>query len=432
MPDYLADINIVHPMLLTSVAVLSIAAIVYLYFKRRTLGWLLLAAITFVAGAVLGLALVWVVVDLLDAFGGPVNDATWMLVPAACAGIGLALINLWGSRWWRKVIAILAVLLFGVTAWLGVNAAYGLNTTLGAAFGIVVANPIDLGDKPPASEDPHEPLYESWKPPADMPAMGTVGTQVIPNTASGFTSRPAGVYLPPAARVKNPPALPVVIMLMGQPGNPDPSFAASVLDKMAAQNNGLAPIVIVPDQLGDPSVDPLCLDTAQYGKAETFITVDVVNWVKENLHVLQGRQYWTISGYSNGGGCAAYFGAKYPQIFGNMGVFSAIEFAGVENEAATLATIFGGNQAEYDAVKPVSIFAVNPGKYDDTVGIFTAGSDDPSYVVSTKLLADAAQAAGVTVTFYEVPGGDHGSQSVIGGIQKMFEVLYPRLGLSQP
>jgi len=54
----------------------------------------------------------------------------------------------------------------------------------------------------------------------DLAAAGVVSTVVIPGSVSGFAARPAWVYLPPAALVRNPPALPVLVLLHGQPGSP--------------------------------------------------------------------------------------------------------------------------------------------------------------------------------------------------------------------
>jgi hypothetical protein len=38
----------------------------------------------------------------------------------------------------------------------------------------------------------------------------------------------------------------------------------------------------------------------------------------------------------------------------------------------------------------------------------------------------------MTVTNYEVPNGGHVVKALNGGLNKGFEVLYPRLGLSRP
>jgi enterochelin esterase-like enzyme len=273
-------------------------------------------------------------------------------------------------------------------------------------------------------------LWANWYPPDSMPTSGREGQVAIPSTVSGFPARGTGIYLPPAALVPNPPALPLVIMMMGQPGNPDPSFTAAILDPLASQHNGLAPIVLIVDQLGNPSVDPLCLDTAQYGKAETYLSQDVVTWARANLHILQDPAHWTVAGYSNGGECALSLGVKYPQIWGNVLDISGEEYPGSDRASTTLHTVFGGSQAAYDAVKPLNLLSAH--SYPDTVGIITVSSNDYEYKVQAKDVTAAVTAAGWKTTYFEVPNGGHVLGALNGGLQEGYEVLYPRLGLSQP
>ncbi|MEO6827829.1 MAG: alpha/beta hydrolase-fold protein [Microbacteriaceae bacterium] len=431
MPEWLQDLNIVDGAVFWGSCALSVIAFGYLLIRRLSPRWLLTASLAMLVGIGLGVGTVWLV-NVANLFSAPLDETTLLWTAAAFAGICLAVANLWRSRWWRKTIAAVSIVLFLITATFGINAGFGLNPTLGSLFGYNSAHHIDV-HKPTSSPtaDPSRPLWQTWRPPADMPKTGKVGTVVIPPTQSHFVSRPAGIYLPPAAQVKDPPPLPLVIMMMGYPGAPDPQYVAAVLDPMAAAHDGLAPIVVVADQIGPSGNDPLCLDTEKFGNAETFITKDVVDWADSNLKTLHGRQYRTIAGYSNGGECAAYFAAKYPKAWGNIGVLSGDEYPGVEDAQATLTDIFGGNQAAYDAVKPVNIFASNAGKFGDTVGVFTVGSLDAAFMPGVKRDAEAARAAGVDVTYYEVPGGEHVALSVNGGIQKMFDILYPRLGLSK-
>ena len=98
-----------------------------------------------------------------------------------------------------------------------------------------------------------------------MPKSGTIGTAVIPATVSHFVARDAVVYLPPAALVKNAPALPVMIFLGGQPGSPQSVVEAGqmpeILNAFAAAHHGLAPIVVIPDQLGASANNPMCLNS---------------------------------------------------------------------------------------------------------------------------------------------------------------------------
>jgi poly(3-hydroxybutyrate) depolymerase len=266
--------------------------------------------------------------------------------------------------------------------------------------------------------------------PHDLCDKGTIGSVIIPNTLSGFLARPAGLYLPPAALVRNPPALPLVIMLMGLPGNPDPSFQQPILDACAARHRGLAPIVLVADQLGNPAADLLCLDTVKYGKSETFLSGDVVAWARANLHVLPGAAHWTIAGYSNGGQCALSLGAKHPDIWGNVLDISGEEHPGASRPNQTLMQDFAGNKAAYQASRPLTNLSAH--HYVDTVGIFTVGSNDGSYVTQAKRVEAAAQAAGWKTTHFEVPNGGHVLGALNGGLQEGYWVLYPRLGLSDP
>ena len=433
MWDFLLDINVVEGPFLITVYAIAAAFFIYLLGRGGGWSWVLTVIVVLIVGAMVGAGVLWVAVNVLDSFGGPVADAAWLWVPAAFAGIALAIWNLWNSRWWRKLIAVLAVPVFSLTAMFGINAAYGLDPTLGAVLGISTTGTIDI-DTPDGtpSADPAGPLYLTWVPPDDLPATGTIGVPSpgVPNTNSGFPARPAQLYLPPAALVTDAPRLPLVVMMMGQPGDPDASFIGAVLDDYAAQHDGLAPIALVVDQLGDPMKDPLCLDT-DMGHVETYLMQDVVPWAKANLNVLQGRQFTTVAGYSNGGQCAAYFGSKYPEVFGNILAISPDEYPGAEHSDDVLETVFDGDQLAYEAVKPANIMTSNP-PYPDTTAIFTAGANDGAFAPGTQRLADAATAAGMATTFFLVPDADHGVSGLNGGLEKGFEVLYPRLGLAAP
>ena len=245
MVDAMLDLVIVEGPVLITVYVIAALLFVYLLGREASGGWVMTAIVVLLVGAMIGGAALWAAVHLLDLFGGPVIDQAWLWVPGAFAAIALAVWNLWRSRWWRKLIAVIAIPVFALTAVLGINAAYGIDRTVGDLLGVSTAQPIDIRDPgvdpPPA--DPAEPLHATWQPPAGMPAKGVVGTPdpAVPNTVSGFPARPAEIYLPPAALVENPPRLPLVIMMMGQPGDPDATFIAEVLDEFAAGSRRAPP-----------------------------------------------------------------------------------------------------------------------------------------------------------------------------------------------
>ncbi len=432
--DSLLETRIVDGPVIWVVFTLAAAAFAYLLVRPPRIRWVLTALIGMLAGALVAFATICVV-EAMNVFGVPLSTQTDAWVVVTFAAIGLAVVNLWRSRWWRKLVAVVGVVLFALAGTLGINAYFGLKPTIASFLGVVVEHPIDLptaSPRPTDDPDAGKPLYETWTPPADMPATGKTGTQVIPATASGFTSRPAGLYLPPAAQVANPPALPFMILMMGQPGDPDPQYVAKVLDEYAARNNGLAPVVLVADQLGDESIDPVCADTAALGNAETFITQDVVSWARANLPIEQDPEHWVIAGYSNGGGCSFKYGAKYPELWQNVLSISGEEYPGSEDPDTVVAKLFGGNQAAFDAEKPSSILASGAHAYPDTVGIFTVGGGDPAFIPAAQAASDAAAAAGWHTTFYVIPGAGHVLDALQGGFEKGFEILYPRLGLSAP
>ena len=435
LTGFLLRMQVLIPAVLVTAFALSAVVVLFL-LARRTPRWVVLVTTALVAGAATGALTLWIIEGPVNLFGTPLGWSTRWWVVACFATLGLALANTRHSTLRRKVGALLGSVVVLMTTVLGINAAYGLNPTVGSLLGVSTVAQVALpapvassSQKLTAVLDPSLPLWKTWKAPAGMPTKGTVGTEVIPSTASGFAARPAGIYLPPAALTAHPPKLPLVVLLMGQPGNPDPQYVAAILDRYSAAHQGLAPIVVVADQLGDPTTDTLCLDTPRYGKVETYINTDVVTWARAHLNILTDRASWTIAGYSNGGQCAISFAAKHPDLWGNLLDISGEEYPGAEHAAGTLKEIFAGNQAAYDAQKPTVILSQN--HYPDTTAIFTVSTNDPAYILAAKKVSAAASAAGMQVTYHEILNGGHVIGALNGGLDEGFAVLYPRLGLSQ-
>lgn len=420
--------------------VYTIAAIAFVYVVVRrpmTLRWIVTAIIAAFVGLIASF-IVRGVVSANNSFGVDLTEVMGLWIDLAFMGICIAIANLWNTRLHRKILAIVAALVIGLAGTVGISADFGIDRNLGNFLGINTEKKIKL----PVADETEAPfvkptlkaggaLWANWVPPADMPTAGTTGQVSIPNTQSGFSARAAGLYLPPAALTATPPPLPLVIMLMGQPGNPDPSFQKQALDGLAARHNGLAPIVLVVDQIGNPNQDPLCLNTPRFGNSETYVVKDAVAWARSNLFVLQDPAHWVVAGYSNGGACAIGFGAKYPEIWGNVADIAGEEFPGGDTPGVTLKNIFGGNQAAYDEVKPINI--LNSKKpYADSFAIFTAGSKDTFYKNNSLRLNDVALGAGWKSQFIEMPGVGHRADAIVNGMATIYPPLYPRLGLSDP
>ncbi|QCQ15997.1 alpha/beta hydrolase [Microbacterium sp. RG1] len=424
----LLEIRIVSPVLIGVFCAVSLVALGYLLWRPGRGRWLLHAAVAFGLGAVLAL----VVSVLADATGMFGITLPWQVKTWASAGLGataVAVANLWDSRWRRRVIALISAVVFLLTTTLGINAHFGLNATLANFLHIQIDKPIVIPTASPGAWDPDVPLSQSWQPPSDMPASGKQGTVSIPATKSGFAARQAGLYIPPAGLTANPPLLPLVILMMGQPGDPDPQYIAATLDAAAAKNKGLAPYVLVVDQLGDPTRDPACADSPMYGNVETYVTQDVVDFAR-TLPVIPRAQDWIIAGYSNGGGCAFTYAAKHPDIWGNLLSISGEIVPGSEHPDETIADVYGGSEAAYKASQPMSILASGAVAYPNEWALFTAGENDPGYVAQAQTGAAAAAAAGWDAQSYIVPGAGHVVDALEGGLAEGFARLYPRLGLA--
>lgn len=411
---------------------LSAGLVVYLLARRPSRRWLLTLAIAALTGAAAAVATWFVAIRVMHTVEIPLTHLVYLWLAATLVAVCIAIANLWRSRWWRKLVAAIAVLVFAATGTLAVNAVFGIDRTLAQFLGVTIRRPIAL--TPPTSgavpAQARGPLWKTWAPPSGMPALGKTGTAAIPGTVSGFTARPAGIYLPPAAMVKDPPPLPLVVMMMGQPGNPTPHYVADALNRLAARHHGLAPIVIVADQLGNPNTDTLCLNTPEYGNVETYITQDVVNWALAHLNVTHDHRYWTIAGYSNGGECAVSFAVKHPQLWSNVIDISGEEYPGFDNPRWTLQHIFHGDQAAYDAQDPVTMLAHT--RLPGTFGVFTIGSNDATFKPGVLRTVAAAEAAGMTVDYHEIPHGGHVLPALSDGLAYAFAQLYPRLGLAPP
>ncbi|WP_295010466.1 alpha/beta hydrolase-fold protein [uncultured Microbacterium sp.] len=434
MLQWLLTVDLVDgpaPWIIWGLAAAGVIALLIRPLRRR---WVVRAAIGLVIGALVGWFLV-VWADTTNAFELPLPaDVKWWTT-GGFAAIGLGVVSLWSSRWWRKVVAVVTILTSLMSMTVGINQAFGQDATLADILGISTLRSFD-DFAPPLTHpvDDTTPLYKTWKPPANMPKEGRYGalrgTHAIPSTG-GFVPRSATVYLPPAALVKNPPALPVVVFMMGLPGWPSPQPMVETLNAFAKKHNGLAPIAIIADQLGsEDAQNPGCVNSTRYGGVETYFNKDIPNYIRTHMRVLTDSKYWTIAGYSNGGACAFMWGARHPDIWGNIATASGEPWAGSADPASVLGPVYAGDKAAFDANKPAAILAEHPGEYAGHVAVFSAGALDRKYAPLNRQSADLAAAAGFRTTYYLVPNASHTGPGLTGGLDKAFSVLYPRWGLA--
>ena len=431
MNKFVLSFELIDSPLLTIAAIVAAVgvAVVIVWSPRRIVRTLIVGA---AAGAVM-----FVVAKILEAMGtfqGPLPGAAIWWGSGAVAAVAIGVVGICRRPWVRRasgVVTVIAALLAGA---LGVNASYGVTHNLAAILGVQALDPASLPQGGASSGDPAT-LYQRWEPPAGMPAQGSVsaltGNTKIPT--GQYAARDASLYLPPAAQVPNPPALPLLVFMMGQPGSPDPTALAKALDAFAAKNKGLAPIAIVVDQLTAPDRDPACADSAKFGAVSTYINQLVPQWAEKNLNIIKDSKYWMIGGFSNGGSCAVTYGAKYPTTWGQILDVMGNEFPGSEHVSQTVADVFGGDANAFQANKPSSLMAAAPaGSYAGHTAVFTWGSEDTTYGPGQKANSEAAQAAGFTVLTYIVQGAGHTGEALDGSLAYAIPALAPALGLAAP
>ena len=264
-------------------------------------------------------------------------------------------------------------------------------------------------------------------------ASGTLLHVDIPGAASGFQARPAAVWLPPAALVDDPPALPVMILLSGQPGTPDDVLAAGMLqdllERYQAEHRGIAPIVVSPDQLGEPAANPMCVDSV-LGASRTYLEQDVVTWIRGSLPVAADRSAWTFGGFSQGATCTMQIGLADQARYGTAIAISPELYPSLDGDLdRTVALAFGGDRAAFDAASPASILAANA-PYRDTALVLGTGEQDALFTTWGDVLADDAAKAGIAVARVVSPGTSHDFNTVSSVLREALPIVAARAGIA--
>jgi S-formylglutathione hydrolase FrmB len=407
---------------LTVVAIACLALLVA--WDRGTLRWWVVPAAAGIAVAVVGAS-----AFILDVVWRPWPERlpTPVLAWSVLALLGAALAVLRvvrGSPWRRRAAFATAGLLTLVWGLAAVNREYGYLPTVGTVLGVAPANVAPLPERPPPQSDtdrprPGLPLELTWNAPPDLPVAGRVVRDTpIPGTVSKFPARPGWVYLPPAYLVPNPPALPVLVLIAGQPGTPknwfDGGRLAQTMDAFAALHHGLAPIVVVPDPLGDLLANPLCLDSA-LGQAETYLTRDVPDWIRRTFAVDPDPAAWAIGGFSFGGTCALQLALRAPDVYRVFVNISGQEEPSLGDRSRTVNAAFGGDESAFLRVNPRDEMARQ--RFPDTAGIFVVGADDSAVKKILTGLDEAAVACGISTQWLEIPGA-HSWQVAAEGLRQ--------------
>lgn len=390
-----------------------------------------------VIAGIVGLVITWLLSDVFVVFGVELGPRVIAWAGCGCAIIGFAVSHAMLHRGVLRAVAVILVVCAVFSTATGIDQAYGEYATIGSLFGQDAYREADLTGMAKRSD---LISVTQWRQEAadgsisDIPAHGEVSKVNIPATTSHFEARQALVYLPPAALVtaKHKPALPVILMMSGQPGSPGRVFAAggiqTMMDDYAQHHGGLAPIVIAADQLGDDSHNTLCVDSPVYGKALTYLTKDVVDWVKTNLPAARQAQDWAIAGFSQGATCSLQIGANHPNLFGTI-IPTGSEIKPTNgSESSMISRFFHGDRTAYEKQIPINAIR-NHAPLNQTL-VIGAGERDRESVRNVELIAPVAQQEGMHVTAVESLGNAHDWHAVRDTLRYGLVVFGYNTGLS--
>lgn len=439
-----------------SAGVAGLACLVWWRVRRRAIGP---AAAELCAAGLLAAALVaavnWLLIYGLSVFPEelPFETLAWSL--PAVAALLLWLLRLW-SLWgpkssraeasrtgqgrtrqrrtglWRSTATATAALL-GVVALSAVqiNAYFGLNHTVSDLTGTAVARiqPLEAGLERPAGASTAVGLA-GWKAPGDLPE-GAVRRAEIPGTSSGFRSREAYLYLPPAYQSSPRPALPVLVLFSGQPGGPADWLTGgalrSRLDRFASAHAGVAPVVVVVDPNGSASGNTLCMDS-RIAQADTFLARDVPEWINKTLDVDPDPRQWAVGGFSYGATCAMQMVTRHPEVYNAALAFSSEKEPALAKERdKTIQASFGGDTAAFERQTPLQLMKEH--SFEGSAIYFGAGERDPEFIGYMDLLSAAARNAGFTVEARRIPNAGHSWETASRGLPGGLDFLAKRWGI---
>ncbi|RYQ31313.1 alpha/beta hydrolase [Bifidobacterium pseudolongum] len=410
------------------VGLVALAAAQIAAGKRRNV---VKQAVAALVCACAGGAITWFISDGIVLFG---VELGWEVIGAAAGGFFLAgafIAAAVMTRGWKRVLAIAMVPLTVLGAGLRINAIYGEFQTVGSLVDYSPYPPLESAHVSRATVSVAQWNAQVRSGSVRPETEGKLFNATIPATRSGFRARHAVVWLPPAALAAHPPVLPVLVMLSGQPGSPSRFFGASnavaVLTRYAREHNGLAPIVVSPDQNTGMMTNSLCADTTKVGKAQTYLTQDVPDWIRATLPASGDATDWVIGGFSQGATCSTQLAPNFPTIYGNVLAVDGELAPTAGSRQSMINDYFGGDEAAYDRQVPVN--AIKAHAPSRQVMILGAGARDHTSLANVVTIGEAAREAGWTVHMVKAAGSGHDWRAVNATFAVALPWLCDRMGL---
>lgn len=439
--DWISDIRLTDGPLYGTVLVLGVAGAAFLLVPPwraspvpayRARAWSVRILIAAAAACALVGTVHWLLINVFTVFPEDLPNPVLLWFLPGVTAVLLALFRLPATSWGGRGSGIMAALLVVLLSALQINAYFGLNRSISDLMGTALARIPVLEQE--LTRHPGEAdgvALQGWKPAGELPAGGVLRKAAIPGTKSGMNVRDAYIYLPPAYFAANRPALPVLVLVAGQPGGPADWLTGGAIrghmDSFAAAHGGVSPVVVIPDPNGSQSANTMCMDS-RIAKADTYLSQDVPQWIGSTLAVDTNHSHWAVGGFSFGGTCAVQMGTRHPEVYADVLAFSSeAEPAIAKERQKTIDAAFPGHPEEFTQQTPLEIMKHQ--RFESSGMYLTAGQSDPEFVANLHTLAAAAQNAGFTVQAHEVEHTGHSWDTSSKRFPDALQFLGSRWGL---
>ncbi|MEV1063765.1 alpha/beta hydrolase-fold protein [Streptomyces sp. NPDC050263] len=238
-----------------------------------------------------------------------------------------------------------------------------------------------------------------------MQAAGGVRVTQLKGRVSGVNAE-VYVWLPP--QYDEPAyahrAFPVVELLPGYPGSAKSWYSTLHVHEQLAplmREGKVAPFILVAPRTNLlPGIDTGCANVPGTVNADSWLSIDVPNMVKDNFRAQPAPRGWAVAGYSAGAHCAAKLAVAHPDRYR-----AAVSLSGYSDPMDQPNSLAAQDPALRRANNPYLLLrkaAVPP-----PVALYLSGQPHDGYEAALALRQEAKAPTTVHVVFIPSSAGGH-------------------------
>jgi enterochelin esterase-like enzyme len=232
--------------------------------------------------------------------------------------------------------------------------------------------------------------------------------------------------------------LPAIELITGFPGQPQDwinvvgitqTYLTLLHDKVVKPA-----VLVMPDANGGPRVSLQCLNVRHGPQDATYLAVDLPTALSHSLRIVPPGRAWGITGYSEGGYCAANLALVYPARYGFSGVLSGYFVPLPDDQLGTplrKVSPFGDNRRNRERNTPLKRIQSLPLSTQVPQFWLGAGSSWHTDVKAAVAFQQLLLARQPTVVLDIEPGGSHNLATWRALVPPLLEWMTPRLTQAQ-